>query len=124
LTKAEYARKADAICASYNRQIAALPRPKKLPDVAAYAARAAPLARRAAAKLRALEPPKREQTEARRWNAANDRIAHVLVNLRDAARSGDRVAAEAAIRSGSALDERANLSARRLGMKTCAQGAG
>jgi hypothetical protein len=120
LTRAEYARQADAICARYNREIAALGKPGRR-DVAAYAARAAPIARRTVARLRALKPPKDEEAEAHRWTAANDRIAHVLVNLRDAASHGDRVAAQAAIRSGSALDEQANLYARHLGMKTCAQ---
>ena len=61
LSKAEYAKRADAICTKYNAKIRALGRPTAISGLPAYVDKALPLARKGDDELRALEPPKDEQ---------------------------------------------------------------
>ena len=48
LSKAEYAKRADAICTKYNAKLKALARPTGISELPAYVDRALPLARKGA----------------------------------------------------------------------------
>src|ERR1051325_7728441 len=58
LSKAEYAKRADAICTKYNAKLKALARPVGIGDLPAYVDKALPLARKGDDELRALKAPK------------------------------------------------------------------
>ena len=78
LSKEEYAKRADAICARFNRQQPSLPSAQNVTarQVARLADRTLPLLDRSIADLRRLAPPKEEQQLADRWLAALRRLLH------------------------------------------------
>jgi hypothetical protein len=122
LSKDDYAKQADAICAKYNRKIQALGRPTSLADLAGFADRALKLTRQGNDELKGLKPPKSEEQTAKEWVAHNDLVAKAVADLRDAARKNDRVEIRAALRRGQAANRTANALARDLGMRVCPRG--
>jgi hypothetical protein len=120
LSRAEYAKRADAICAGYKRKIEALPQPRSLAQLQALTAKAVPITRQTAEKLRDLKPPKDEQKTADAWNDSNGEILTAMVRIRDAAKKNDRSAITSALRDANNANRRSNDLARTLGMKTCA----
>src|SRR5690242_4702058 len=84
LSKAEYVKRADAICAKYNAKIRALGRPTAISGLPAYVDKALPLARKGDDELRALKPPKDEEQTAKEWLDQNDSVVGSMERLRDA----------------------------------------
>jgi hypothetical protein len=122
LSKADYAKKADAICAKYNQKINALGTPKSLADIGPFADKALALERKGNQELRDLEPPKDEEKTAGRWTALNDSVAGAVADLSAAAKKNDRAAIQAALRRGQAANKQANVLAKQLGAKVCGRG--
>ena len=122
LSKAEYSKKADAICTKYNAKIRALGRPTSIGGLPAYVDKALPLARKGDEELRALEPPEDEEQTAKEWLDQNDSVVGSMERLRDAAKKGDRAGIQAALTEASAANQTANRLARKLGLGVCAQG--
>ncbi len=121
LSRAEYAQKADAVCADYNKKLNALPRPTSQKELDAFVGKAVPLVDEARGKLADLKPPKDEEGTAKAWNQANSDVLHALEKLRDAAKAKDRPKMQAALREGNTANQHANDLARTLGMKACAK---
>jgi hypothetical protein len=121
LSRAEYAKQADAICAKYNRRIEALARPSGVGGISAFTAKAIPIAQRGNDDLRELRPPKDERATAQEWIDLNDRVVEAIRRLGKAARRGDRAAIRKALREGNTLNGRARRLARRLGLRVCAR---
>ena len=119
LSRTEYARQADAICARYSQAIDALGRPKSLAELAKFTDDAVPIAQRAVDDARKLRPPEDEQTLAARWNAENQKVVDALAKLGAAARRNDESAAKAALAAGDTANTNANDLGRRLGMDAC-----
>ena len=117
-----YAKRADAICAKYNRQIRVLRQPRTIGGISAFVAKAIPIARRGDDELRSLEPPKGDEATAKEWLAANDSVVEAIERLGAAARRGDRPGIRKALRRGNRANERARRLARRLGLRVCARG--
>jgi hypothetical protein len=117
-----YVKRADAICAKYNREIRALRQPRTIAGISAFTAKAIPIARRGDDELRALEPPKGDEATAKAWLAANDAVVEAIERLGAAARRGDRAGIRKALREGNRANERAKRLARRLGLRVCARG--
>jgi hypothetical protein len=122
LSKAEYAKRADAICTKYNAELKALARPTGISQLPAYVDKALPLARKGDDELRALKPPKDEEKTAKEWLEQNDSVVGSMARLRDAAKKGDRTGIQTALNEATAANRTANGLARRLGLEVCAQG--
>jgi hypothetical protein len=122
LSKAEYAKQADAICTKYNTKLKALARPTGISELPAYVDRALPLARKGDDELRALEPPKDEEQTAKEWLDQNDSVVGSMERLRDAAKKGDRAGIQTALNEATSANHTANGLARQLGLNVCAQG--
>jgi len=122
LSKAEYAKQADAICTKYNAKLKALARPTSISALPAYVDKALPLARKGDDELRALEPPKDEEQSAKEWLDQNDSVVGSMERLRDAAKKGDRAGIQTALNEASSANQTANRLARSLGLRVCAQG--
>ena len=122
LSKAEYAKRADAICTKYNAKIRALGRPTAISGLPAYVDKALPLARKGDDELRSLKPPKDEEQKAKEWLDQNDSVVGSMERLRDAAKKGDRAGIQTALNEASSANRTANGLARRLGLRVCAQG--
>ena len=119
LTRAEYVRQADAICAKYERRLEALGEPRALRDVPAFIERGVPLAKRELAELEELRPPEGDDPEVERLLAQVEETIAELERLGEAAAARDRAAAEAAaVRVEEAGAEAAKL-ARSYGLDEC-----
>jgi hypothetical protein len=122
LSKADYAKQADAICTKYNAKLKALARPTGVAGLPAYVDKALPLARKGDDELRALKPPKDEEQTAKEWLDQNDSVVGSMERLRDAAKKSDRAGIQTALNEATSANRTANGLARRLGLDVCAQG--
>ena len=122
LSRADYAKKADAICKSYNLKLRAVSRPHSVKDLPGYVDRALPVARKGNEELRGLKAPKNEEKTAKEWLDQNDSVVGSMERLRGAAKKGDRAGIQAALTEASSANRAANGLARRLGLAVCASG--
>jgi hypothetical protein len=122
LSKADYAKKADAICKSYDAKIRAVSRPLSVTDLPGYVDRALPVARKGNEELRALKAPKAEEKAAKEWIDQNNAVVAAMERLRDAAKKGDRAGIQVALSEATAANRAANGLARRLALRDCAKG--
>jgi hypothetical protein len=123
LSKEEYAKRADAICARFNRQQPSLPSLQNVTarQVARLADRTLPLLDGTIADLRRLAPPKDEEQLANRWLAAVRRLRVDARRIRDRARAND-LGGVGAIVGPSQRDERtAEQLAAQLGTSVCSK---
>jgi hypothetical protein len=123
LTKEEYAKRADGICARYNRATQSLGTPgTALGSLARYAASSLPVLDRAIARLRRLKPPKDEEALARRWLSSLGKLRADVVKIRDTARANDIAGVRAIAASAQRDDAATNRLAGRLGAHVCNAG--
>ena len=120
LTKAEYLKQADAICAKYDAQLKELPQPETLDALARMAESAKPIAANGVKELRALRAPQELEEKVDAWLDRNDANVDFIQRLHDAAADGDetdvqKIAAEAADN-----ERQADLMAGALGLTDCA----
>jgi hypothetical protein len=120
LSREEFVRQADAICAEYDRRLDGLPDPKNVDDLKALAAQAFPIAQEGIRKLRALRPPVALARDVTRWLRLNDANARSIHRLEEAAERGatrevQQIASEAADN-----EERADALAEEIGLRECA----
>jgi len=123
LSKDEYARRADAICARFNRQQPSLPSLQNVTvkQVERLASQTIPLVDRTIADLRKLAPPKDEQALADRWIESLHRLRVDAAKIRDRAHAND-LAGVAALVGPSQQDERtADHLAGQLGAAVCSK---
>ena len=119
LSKPEYLRRADAICAKYERRLAALPEPRTLRDVPAFIERGVPLAKEELAELDELRPPEGDEAEVDRLLAQVRETTAELERLGEAAAARDRAGARAAAERLEEASDRAAKLARRYGLDEC-----
>jgi hypothetical protein len=119
LTRADYAKKADAICGKYNQQTKALANPKSLSDLADVADKTLPILDNALSDLRKLQPPANEQATADQWLAEVEKLKGDLKELRDKARDKDIKAVQAVVPQATEHNTKANQLATQLGMTVC-----
>jgi hypothetical protein len=121
LSKAEYVRRADAICSEYDRRLERLPDPENVEGIADVAEDAIPIAREGARELRALRPPEDLEQTVERWLARNDENIERMQDLRDAARRGDATEVQRIASKAVENERRADALARRIGLRACAR---
>jgi hypothetical protein len=122
LSKADYAKQADAICSKYNRKVEALGTPTSLGDIGPFADKAVALTRKGNDELRDLKPPKSEEQTAKEWLAQNELVAKAVDDLSAAAKKSDKAGIQAALRRGQSANKTANALAHDLGLRVCARG--
>ena len=119
LTKAQYASKADAVCAKYNRQVESLDNPKNLTELAEVADQTIPILERAMGEIRKLRPPESEQETVDQWLGAVDTLQGDLEEIRNKAAVGSRDGVQAVVPQANEHNNRANALATQLGMTVC-----
>lgn len=124
LSKSEYARRADAICARYQRLASSLAVPSNTIQLAIAARGTLRLLDTAISKLRRLRPPQDEQELAKRWLASLATLRRDVVKLRNRAEANDLAGIHALVGPAQRHD-RASLSlAKKLGMNVCSRETG
>ena len=121
LSRAEYIRRADEICAEYDRRLDALAKPKDVRDVARLAEDAFPIAQEGIAKLRELRPPAELSRQVTAWLRLNDENARSMHRLEEAAASGDTVRVQQVASDAADTERRADELAKKIGLKDCAK---
>jgi hypothetical protein len=124
LSKQEYARRADAICAFYQRLTAAFGTPSNTRQLARVAARTVQALDTAIAGLRRLRPPASEQPLAEQWLASLSTLRRDVVHLRDRARANDLAGIRRLVAPAQRHDRTSARLAARLGMVVCSKEAG
>jgi Rad3-related DNA helicase len=119
LSRAEYAQKADAICADGNRRTERLPTPTNLPELAEVTEDTRNILDDAIDELRKLRPPSDEENLAKQWLAQLEQLTDDLAEIRDGARANDRDAIRTVAERTQSHNNRANELATTLGMKVC-----
>ena len=119
LSKQEFAKRADALCAKYTSDLKKLGQPQSFPELAAFTDKAVPLAQRLIDDTKKLKPPQDEQALVDQWNAQNQKLVDAIESLGAAARKNDRKAAQQALQSGNTANARSNALGTQLGMTAC-----
>ena len=119
LTKDEYASRADAICATYNRDVAKLGTPETFSAVADVADRTLTVLGKAIADLKKLNPPVIEKAKVDQWLAQVENLEEDLKEIRDAAEAKDRQALLAVVPKAEEHNRRSNALAMELGLTVC-----
>jgi len=121
LTKAEFVAQANAICKDYDARIDALGDPGSIEDLVGLAEKAKPIAEDGVAKLRALKAPEDLQASYDEYLATGDVNIELLVQLGEAAKSGDVAAIEKIGTEGEDNADKAHGIAAELGLTECAK---
>jgi hypothetical protein len=121
VTRAEWARKADAICAEYERRYDALGTADELPDLARLLDRAIALLDEERAAIDRLEEPDDDEARIRELLAHLQKARIAAGRARTAARRGDEEAVSVATGESDSAAAQAQHIARDLGARTCAE---
>ena len=119
LTEAEYARQADATCASLNKFVATLGKPTTLAATASMLDRLLPALWNAWMQQGLLRPPPEERQVPRQWMSAMRSYASSLEGVRYASRRGDQQGVTAANLLVNRRAQEAGGLSSQLGMKVC-----
>lgn len=121
LTKAELVAQANAICKDYDARIDALGDPGSIEDLVGLSEKAKPIAEDGVARLRALKAPEDLQASYDEYLATGDANIELLVQLGEAAKSGDVAAIEKIGTEGENNADKAHGIAAELGLTECAK---
>jgi hypothetical protein len=121
VTRAEWARDADAICAEYERKYNALGTAEELPELARLLDKAVALLDGEREELARLEPPADDEERVEEMLAALEDAAAAGRQARAAARRGDEEAVGVAIGESDSAAAQARHIARDLEARTCAE---
>lgn len=121
LSRADYIREADAICAAYDKRLGALGKADSIEALARNADQALPIAEEGVGKLRELQPPAELEPRVDEWLERNDENVEKIEELRDAAREGDEPAVQSIAADAADNEREADRLARRLGLRSCAR---
>lgn len=119
LSRAEYVKQADAICADFKKRQDGLGDPKSVQDIERLGEKTKPLISEQLEKLRALEAPDEVADDA---NASYDLLEQQVPKideLVDAAKANDIKKIESIATSAGKLDDQADAKARAVGFKVC-----
>lgn len=121
LTREEYVRRADAICADYDRRLDDLPDPEDVGEVAELAEEAFPIVQEGIRKLRELRPPQELGPQVEAWLRLNDANARSIHSLEEAAGDGDVRRVQEIASEAAENERRADELAKELGLEECAK---
>ena len=118
-SKAEFAKKADALCAATNRAHPPKPNPKNVKAAAAIQAEEISIRTQLDKQLKALKAPGSEKSEIAAYNAGTQRIIAAITTMKNDALAGDEkkyTTDSQAFQAASAAREKIAI---KLGFKTC-----
>ncbi len=120
VTKRQYLAKVNAICHTYERQLAKIPVPSfaNLDEVEQSLDRVLPVVRKRADAVRAVKPPSADKERVKRMLGYTDDATEALEELRAAARRRDRVTVRDALERFLVKRDASRTQARALGI-TC-----
>lgn len=121
LTKAEFAAKANALCASFNKADKAAGSPTSLAEAVAYFEKLTPLYEKRVTDLDALKPPADEQATVDKIVALEKDEAAVAKQLLAALKANDQAKANELVASGNANSKKAKVLYKELGLTECAK---
>ena len=121
LTKQEYIRQGDAICADSARKLDALPEPKSQEELFAQLDQGGRIFREHVDRFKALKPPVADQPTADQLNALSDQLLIKYSEFVAANKSGDRRAGNRAEREGEAIDRQYDQLAAQYGFVECSK---
>ena len=125
MTKADYVRRANAVCRSTAKQIAVLEIPGRadVESMPQAAAEVVAVQRRSLDRLRDIKPPKKDREQVAKWIALVDQTIDQAELSASSQRDGDIPRAMTANVNGAALDRRADELAKRYGLTVCVRAA-
>ena len=121
LSRSDYVKRADAICAAYADATKPVVRPRSYTEIVAYVRKTLPLYEAALRRLEVLRPPSADAATAHRWLAADRRVAKAVRSLGEAAERRDFPAVTAAASQAQLAGSRSRRAATALGMQVCAR---
>jgi hypothetical protein len=120
LSRAEYTKRATAICADAQRELRALGDPGEAVGLVSFARRTAGVVERQAEALRDLRPPRDLAPRVDRALAVLDRLRASLLELARVARSRKAGRIQRVLVETKAIDDEGDVLMRRLGLPECA----
>jgi hypothetical protein len=120
LTNAQFAARANTICARFHRQADTVGDISSLRQLDRATTKTLSLLRTATRALRKLRPPESEEAEVHRWLRSLDVLTRDLVKLRERARANDLGGVHRIANASLAHDTRTDTLARRVGATSCA----
>jgi len=120
LSKEDYVKRADAVCAAFDHRLEELPEPKTIEQVVTLADQAKPVAEDGLAELRKLRPPTELQEDVDAWLALNQENVDAIDDLREAAAASDEAGAQAVSKRAVENERKADALAKRIGLEECA----
>ena len=120
LSRAEYVKQADAICAKYEKRLDALPEPQDLKGLQTLVDKGLPIAREGNAELKELKPPEDLEAKDEEWHKRNDRNLKLIEDLGKAADAGDEEKIQSLASEADRNETEADGLASEIGLKDCA----
>ena len=121
LSKAEFAKRGNAICTAYNKKVKALGSPDSMAEIPDYVDRAIPLLDDARKQLSALEPPTDYEKDFDAYVSAADGAKAHARELAAAASENDQQALQRVAAEADRDKKASDAAARRVGLTTCTE---
>jgi hypothetical protein len=121
LSRAEYAKRADAICGKFNRQTKDL-KVSNMSELVAAVDKVSPVLDKALEELRTLRPPEDEQAKTDQWLAQIAKLKSDLKDIRAKASANDLAGVQTTATAAAEDNAKGNQLAAQLGMSVCSQG--
>ena len=119
LSREEFESQANAICAKYQKQLAALGTPSSIDEIPDLVEQALAILNKEVAEVAALKPPTDMQTEFDAMIEASNNTKDAANDLSQAAKDGDQAAVQNALDEGNAASKKADQIATQLGLDSC-----
>lgn len=121
LSREEYVKQADAVCAKYEKRLDALPEPESTEDLKAVIDEGLPIAREGTEELKALEPPEELEADVDEWHERNDKNLELIEDLGAAAEEDDEERIQELAAEADRNEQEADRIAAEIGLDNCAQ---
>ena len=119
LSKEEFQKQGNAICAKYDKQIEDIATPTSVEEVPAYVNKALPIVERQIDDMKELNPPEEDQETFDSMIAEGEKTVEAGKDLGEAAEAKDDAAIEQALNEGNTASNRADEHATKLGLTDC-----
>lgn len=119
LSKEEFQKQGNAICAKYDQQIEDISTPTSVEEVPAYVNKALPIVERQIEDMKELSPPEEDQETFDSMIEEAEKTVQAGRELGEAAEAKDDAAIEQALNEGNTASDRADEHATTLGLTDC-----
>jgi hypothetical protein len=119
LSKEEFQKQGNAICAKYDQQIEDISTPTSVEEVPAYVNKALPIVERQIEDMKELNPPEEDQETFDAMIAEAEKTVQAGRELGEAAEAEDEAAIEQTLNEGNTASDRADEHATELGLTDC-----